>query len=86
MLRKHGWTTYFSLVYFIFYFFSLRRLTRDGSVLAISKAIKTESTLGEESVETIEPDGVLSSIKQVIPSPTVCIVPLPPSFGLLNRL
>ena len=32
------------------------------------------------------PDGVLSSVKQVIPSPTVRIVPLPSSFGLLNRL
>lgn len=62
-------------------FFSLRRLTRDGSVLAISKAIKTESYLDGEAVELMG-----GNAEQFVLTPTVRIVPPPSSFGLLNRL
>lgn len=70
-------------------FVSLSRLfplTRGGSVLVISKAIKKRPTLGDVRgiIETMEHVNFISGVEQFIPTPTVHIVPPPSSFGLLN--
>jgi hypothetical protein len=59
----------------------------DGSVLAISKAIKIGPTLGEDltSIDKMEDNEPLSNVEQYICSPAVSIVHLFSSVGLINQ-